>query len=163
VIAGSAVKKESALHVRVHVVLRVLAGQEAGDLEDGRVEAVADVPAGGGLRLGGEDLVAADVAYVHQRHRAGGPLDASEHVQLRLVAGQQGDDGRVGGLDLPVGRLADGDGRAQGHQADAVLRREPGRRLLQEHLRHRVRLCYDRRGHGAIISKLTENSGFRSN
>jgi hypothetical protein len=43
---------------------------------------------------------------------------------------------RDGGEDLPVRRLADGDGGAQGHEVEPLLRRE----LLQEHLGHRVRL-----------------------
>ena len=60
--------------------------QEACELEDGGVEAGAEVPPRGRRLLGDEQLGAADVVDVDQRHRAGPPLDASQHGELRLVA-----------------------------------------------------------------------------
>jgi hypothetical protein len=67
--------------IRSHGVLRVLVRQEACDVDDGRVDAAADVPPRGGL-LGDEHLGAADVVDVDQRHAPAGPdLDALQREE----------------------------------------------------------------------------------
>ena len=75
----------SLLQIPHHVVLRVLARQETRELGDGRVEGAADVPPSRVL-LGEEQLGAAEVVDVTQRHRAGGPLGRLEHAEPHLVA-----------------------------------------------------------------------------
>ena len=70
----------------VHIVLRILVCQETGDVDDGRVEAAADVPPRGGRRrLSDEHLGAAEVVHVYQRHTAGVPLDGFQHRERCLV------------------------------------------------------------------------------
>jgi hypothetical protein len=56
------------------------------------------------------------------------------------LTGQQGEAGGDARVDLSGRRRADGDGGADGDEADAVLLREPARLLFQEHLGDRVTL-----------------------
>jgi hypothetical protein len=79
-------RRRRRLQVCFHAVLRVLVCQETRELEDGRVEAAADVPPVGRRRLRQEQLGAAEVVDVDQLHRAGGLLDAFEHGEPSLVA-----------------------------------------------------------------------------
>jgi len=74
------------LEICLHAVLRVLVCQETRELDDGRVEAAADVPPVGCRCLCQEQLGAAEVVDVGQRQCAGGRLDASEHGEPGLVA-----------------------------------------------------------------------------
>ena len=74
------------LQICLHAVLRVLVCQETRELDDGRVEAAADVPPAGRRLLCQEQLGAAEVVDVDQLQSAGGRLDASEHGEPGLVA-----------------------------------------------------------------------------
>jgi hypothetical protein len=60
--------------------------QEARELDDGRVDAAADVPPRRRRLLGHELLGAAEVIDVDQLHRAGGLLDAFERAEPCFVA-----------------------------------------------------------------------------
>jgi len=70
----------------LHGVLRVLVRQEMGELDDGGVDAAADVPPGGRVLLGDEHLRTAQVSGVNQRHAARGHLDSSQHPERCFVA-----------------------------------------------------------------------------
>ena len=63
-----------------------------------------------------------------------------EVLPISILTGQEREAARDAGVEVQGGRRAKDGDRADGDEADAVLLREPGRRLLQEHLGHRVSL-----------------------
>jgi len=61
-----------------------------------------------------------------------------EVLPISILTGQEREAARDAGVEVQGGRRAKDGDRADGDEADAVLLREPGRRLLQEHLGHAV-------------------------